>query len=138
MGYAVSGARFHTFDVTFEGQNVTATFCSGENRAWRSAEGQPGCLRDRPIMVSKTASSLPSVHSLTSYWVAVTMRNNCAELQNLSFCLYSPGNVEVKGKVGAFNKQHICGNLDILGMEFRNSCVIFPKISWISVTRIML
>jgi len=27
--------------VTFEEQTVTATVCSGEHRAWRSAEGQP-------------------------------------------------------------------------------------------------
>jgi len=30
----------HTFDVTFEEQNLKKTVCSGEHRAWRSAEGQ--------------------------------------------------------------------------------------------------
>lgn len=40
MGYAISETRVHTFDVTFEDQNVRKTVCSGEHRVWRSAEGQ--------------------------------------------------------------------------------------------------
>jgi hypothetical protein len=40
VGYAASETTFHTFDVTFEEQNVTATVCSCEQRAWRSVEGQ--------------------------------------------------------------------------------------------------
>lgn len=50
MGYAVSETRVHTFYVTFEDQNVRATVCSGEHRAWRSAEAQSAvCVTHRGI-----------------------------------------------------------------------------------------